>query len=51
MFKLFAYGANKAIDINTFMREYVNTSKVDSEFPMFLVNFTDKIQELIEEEE
>jgi len=46
MFKLFAYGAENDIDINTFMQEYVDLSKVDQEFPMFLVNFKDKINEL-----
>jgi hypothetical protein len=46
MFKLFSYGLDNEIDINTFIKEYVDLSKVDSEFPMFLVNFQDKITEL-----
>jgi len=47
MFKLFAYGLDNDIDINQFMQEYVDLSKIDPEFPMFLVNFKDKINELI----
>ena len=46
MFKLFSYGLDNDIDINTFMREYVDLSKIDEEFPMFLVNFKNKINEL-----
>ena len=46
MFKLYSYGLDSEIDINTFMKEYVNMSKIDPEFPMFLLNFNDKISEL-----
>jgi len=46
MFKLFSYGLDNEIDINSFMQEYVDLSKIDQEFPMFLVNFKDKISEL-----
>jgi hypothetical protein len=46
MFKLFSYGIDSNVDINQFMQEYVDLSRVDSEFPMFLVNFKDKIGEL-----
>ena len=48
MFLLFSYGADAGMELDKFMREYVDLSKVDSEFPMFLVNFADKINELIE---
>ena len=47
MFKLYSYGLDNEIDINSFMKEYVDLSKVDKDFPMFLINFTDKIEELI----
>ncbi|WP_024787135.1 MULTISPECIES: hypothetical protein [unclassified Lebetimonas] len=47
MFKGFSLGMQKGIDIDTFFREYVDLSKVDSEFPMFLCNFKEKIKELI----
>jgi len=46
MFKLYSYGLDNEIDINTFMKEYVDLSKIDQEFPMFLLNFKDKINEL-----
>ena len=46
MFKLYSYGLDNEIDINTFMKEYVDMSKIDAEFPMFLINFKDKISEL-----
>ena len=46
MFKLYSYGLDNEIDINSFMKEYVDMSKIDSEFPMFLINFKDKISEL-----
>ena len=46
MFKLYSYGLDNEIDVNTFISEYVDLSKIDSEFPMFLVNFKDKISEL-----
>jgi len=47
MFKLYSYGIDNEIDVNTFMQEYVDLSKIDKDFPMFLVNFKDKINELI----
>jgi hypothetical protein len=47
MFKGFSLGMQKGIDIDTFFREYVDLSKVDGEFPMFLCNFKEKIKELI----
>ena len=46
MFKLFSYGLDNELDINYFMKEYVDLSKIDPEFPMFLVNFKNKISEL-----
>jgi hypothetical protein len=48
MFKGFSLEMQKGIDIDTFFREYVDLSKVDAEFPMFLCNFKDKIKELTE---
>jgi tetratricopeptide (TPR) repeat protein len=48
MFKGFSLGMQKGVDIDTFFREYVDLSKVDAEFPMFLCNFKEKIKELIE---
>jgi len=47
MFKLYSYGLDNEIDINTFMKEYVDLSKIDQDFPMFLLNFKDKINDLI----
>jgi len=47
MFKLYSYGLDNEIDINTFMQEYVDLSKIDQDFPMFLLNFKDKINDLI----
>jgi len=47
MFKGFSIGMQSGIDLDTFMREYVDLSKVDEEFPMFLCNFKEKIKELI----
>ncbi|WP_024789357.1 DNA polymerase III subunit alpha [Lebetimonas sp. JH292] len=47
MFKGFSLGMQKGIDIDTFFKEYVDSSKVDAEFPMFLCNFKEKIKELI----
>ncbi|NPA11440.1 MAG: DNA polymerase III subunit alpha [Epsilonproteobacteria bacterium] len=49
MFKGFSLGMQKGIDIDTFMREYVDLSKVDEEFPEFLCNFTPKIKELLKD--
>jgi hypothetical protein len=46
MFKLYSYGLDNEINVNNFISEYVDLSKIDSEFPMFLVNFKDKISEL-----
>jgi len=47
MFKGFSLGMQQGIDIDTFFKEYVDLSKIDSEFPMFLCNFKEKIKELI----
>jgi len=47
MFKGFSLGMQSGVDLNTFMREYVDLSKVDEDFPMFLCNFKEKIKELI----
>jgi len=47
MFKGYSLGMQSGIDIDTFMKDYVDLSKVDEEFPMFLCNFKDKIKELI----
>jgi len=50
MFLLFSYGmSEEGMDVNTFINGYVDLSKVDEEFPMFLVNFKDSIEELIPE--
>ena len=51
MFKGFSLGMQQGIDIDTFFREYVDLSKVDNEFPMFLCNFKEKIKELIPKQE
>ena len=51
MFKLYSFGLDNEIDSNTFIKEFVDLSKVDSEFPMFLINFTDKIDSLIPKED
>jgi hypothetical protein len=47
MFKGFALGMESGIDLDTFMREYVDLSKVDEEYPEFLCNFKEKIKELV----
>jgi len=47
MFKGFSLGMQQGIDIDTFFKEYVDLSKIDAEFPMFLCNFKEKIKELI----
>jgi len=47
MFKGFSLGMQQGIDIDTFFKEYVDLAKIDSEFPMFLCNFKEKIKELI----
>jgi hypothetical protein len=47
MFKGYSLGMQSGIDIDTFMREYVDLSKVDEEFPQFLCNFKDNIKNLI----
>ena len=48
MFKGFSLGMQSGIPLEEFMREYVDLSKVDSEFPEFLCNFKEKIKELID---
>ena len=47
MFKGFSIGMQSGIGLDEFMREYVDLSKVDAEFPQFLCNFKEKIKELI----
>ncbi len=47
MFKGYSIGMQSGIDVDTFFREYLDLSKVDAEFPEFLCNFTEKIQELV----
>lgn len=47
MFKGFSLGMQSGIDLDTFMREYVDLSKIDEEYPQFLCNFKEKIKELI----
>jgi len=47
MFKGYSLGMQSGIDVNTFFKEYLDLSKVDSEFPEFLCNFKEKIKELI----
>ena len=47
MFKGYSIGMQSGIDVDTFFREYLDLSKVDSEFPEFLCNFKEKIKELI----
>jgi len=49
MFKGYSLGMQSGIPVNDFMNEYVDLSKVDSEFPEFLCNFKEKIKELITE--
>jgi len=49
MFKGYSIGMQSGIPVNDFMQEYVDLSKVDSEFPEFLCNFKEKIKELISE--
>ncbi len=47
MFKGYSLGMLSGIDANTFMKKYVDLSKVDAEFPEFLCNFKEEIKELI----
>ncbi|WP_456470547.1 DNA polymerase III subunit alpha [Caminibacter sp.] len=47
MFKGFSLGMQAGIPLDEFMRDYVDLSKVDEEFPQFLCNFKEKIKELI----
>jgi len=47
MFKGFSLGMEKGIDLNEFMTKYVDLSKIDPEFPMFLCNFKEEIKDLI----
>lgn len=47
MFKGFSLGMQNGVDLNQFMQEYVDLSKVDPEFPMFLCNFKEKIKDLL----
>ncbi len=51
MFLLFSYGmSEEGMDVNSFINKYVDLAKVDEEFPMFLVNFKDEVEELIPED-
>jgi hypothetical protein len=51
MFLLFSYGmSEEGMDVNSFINKYVDLTKVDKEFPMFLVNFKDEVEELIPED-
>ncbi|MEO1923306.1 MAG: DNA polymerase III subunit alpha [Nautiliaceae bacterium] len=47
MFKGFSLGMQAGIPLDEFMREYVDLSKVDEDFPQFLCNFKEKIKKLI----
>ncbi len=47
MFKGYSLGLQSGISLDEFMREYVDLSKVDEEYPQFLCNFKEKIKELI----
>jgi hypothetical protein len=47
MFKGFSLGMQSGVPLDEFMREYVDLSKVDEEYPQFLCNFKEKIKELI----
>ena len=47
MFKGYSIGMQSGIDVDNFFIEYLDLSKVDSEFPEFLCNFKEKIKELI----
>jgi len=47
MFKGYSLGMQAGIDVDTFFRKYVDLSKVDEEYPMFLCNFKEEIKELI----
>ena len=47
MFKGFSLGMQNGVELNEFMKDYVDLSKIDPEFPMFLCNFKEKIKELI----
>jgi len=49
MFKGYSLGMQSGIPLNDFMKEYMDLSKVDSEFPEFLCNFKEKIKELVSE--
>jgi hypothetical protein len=50
MFLLFSYGmSEEGMDVNKFISEYVDLEKKDEEFPMFLVNFKDGVEQLIPE--
>jgi len=44
MFKGYSLGMQSGIDVNTFFKEYLDLSKVDSEFPEFLCNFKENIK-------
>jgi len=47
MFKGFSLGMQSGIPLDEFMREYVDLSKIDKDYPQFLCNFKEKIKELI----
>jgi hypothetical protein len=47
MFKGYSLGMQSGIEINEFLKHYVDLSKVDEEFPQFLCNFKENIKDLI----
>ncbi|GAB6046095.1 hypothetical protein JCM11957_16940 [Caminibacter profundus] len=47
MFKGYSLGMQSGISLDEFMKEYVDLSKVDEEYPQFLCNFKEKIKELV----
>ncbi len=47
MFKGYSLGMSAGVDVDTFMKKYVDLSKIDAEFPEFLCNFKEEIKELI----
>jgi len=47
MFKGFSLGMQSGLSADEFIRNYVDLSKVDKDYPMFLCNFKENIKELI----
>ncbi|EDM23314.1 hypothetical protein [Caminibacter mediatlanticus] len=48
MFKGYSLGMQAGLSVDEFLKEYVDLSKIDAEFPQFLCNFKEKIKELID---